>query len=112
MSEIREQLSSIWIEIKETLHLNLDYAKLTATEKITVLLSTIAIVLICFAVGSIVIFLVALGLLLPLAKSTGLFGACMIMAGIFAVLLIAALLLRKQLVIDPIARFLSQLFLK
>ncbi len=50
MSEIREQLSSIWIEIKETLHLNLDYAKLTATEKITVLLSTIAIVLICFAV--------------------------------------------------------------
>ena len=53
-----------------------------------------------------------LGLLLLLAKSTGLFGACMIMAGIFAVLLIAALLLRKQLVIDPIARFLSQLFLK
>lgn len=112
MPEIREQFSSIWLEIKETLHLNLDYAKLTATEKITVLLSSIAILLICFAVGSIVIFLISLGLMLLLAKSTGLFGACMIMAGIYAVLLIAAILLRKQLIIDPIARFLSHLFLK
>ncbi len=75
MSEIREQLSSIWIEIKETLHLNLDYAKLTATEKITVLLSTIAIVLICFAVGSIVIFLVALGLLLSYWRTQPVLGA-------------------------------------
>lgn len=112
MPEIQEQLSSICIEIKETLRLNIDYAKLTATEKLTVLLSMIGLALVCFAIGSIIIFLISLGLMLLLAKSTGLFGACMIMAGIYAVILVAAILLRKQLLIDPVARFLSHLFLK
>ncbi len=112
MPEIRDQISSIWIEIKETLKLNFDYAKLTATEKLTVLLSMTGLALICFAMASIIIFLISLGLMLLLAKSTGLFGACMIMAGIYAVLLIVAIVLRKQLVIDPIARFISHLLLK
>lgn len=112
MPEIRDQISSIWIEIKETLKLNFDYAKLTATEKLTVLLSMIGLALICFAMASIIIFLISLGLMLLLAESTGLFGACMIMAGIYAVLLIVAIVLRKQLVIDPIARFISHLLLK
>ena len=112
MPEIRDQISSIWIEIKETLRLNLDYAKLTATEKLTILLSMTGLALVCFALASIIIFLISLGLMLLLAKSRGLFGACMIMAGIYALILVAAVLLRKQLIIDPIARFISHLFLK
>lgn len=112
MPEIRDQISSIWIEIKETLRLNIDYAKLTATEKLTILLSMTGLALVCFALVSIIIFLISLGLMLLLAKSTGLFGACMIMAGIYALILVAAVLLRKQLIIDPIARFISHLFLK
>ena len=112
MPEIRDQISSIWLEIKETLKLTFDYAKLTATEKLTVLLSMIGLALVCFALASIIIFLISLGLMLLLAKSTGLFGACMIMAGIYAMILAAAILLRRQLIIDPIARFISHLFLK
>ena len=112
MPEIRDQISSIWLEIKETLKLNIDYSKLTATEKLTVLLSMIGLALVCFALASIIIFLISLGLMLLLAKSTGLFGACMIMAGIYAIILAAAILLRRQLIIDPIARFISHLFLK
>lgn len=112
MPEIREQLTSIWIEIRETLRLHLDYAKLTATEKLSVLLSMMGLALICILIGSIVIFIVSLGLMLLLAKSTGLFGACMIMAGIYALMLIAAIIFRKQLIINPVTRFLSHLFLK
>ncbi|MDE6393807.1 MAG: hypothetical protein K2K77_00565 [Duncaniella sp.] len=112
MPELNEQISSIWVEIKETLKLNLDYAKLTATEKVTVLMSTMAIALVCFAISTIIIFLISLGLMLLLAKSTGLIGACMIMAGIYAVILVAVILLRKQLLFDPVARFISHLFLK
>lgn len=112
MPEIREQLTSIWIEIRETLRLHLDYAKLTATEKLSVLLSMMGLALICLLLGSIVIFIVSLGLMPLLAKSTGLFGACMIMAGIYALMLIAAIIFRKQLIINPVTRFLSHLFLK
>lgn len=112
MTEYREQLSSIWADIKESLRLNVDYAKLTAAEKLTMLLSMIGVAMICLVLGSIVIFMVSLGLLMLLAKSAGLFGACMIMAGVFAVILVVAVLLRRQLVVDPIARFLSNLLLK
>lgn len=112
MPEIRDQISSIWIEVKETLRLNFDYAKLTATEKLTILLSMTGLALICFALASIIIFLISLGLMLLLAKSTGLVGACMIMAGVYALVLIAAILLRRQLIIDPTARFISRIFLK
>ena len=112
MPEIRDQISSIWIEVKETIKLNLDYAKLTAIEKLTLLLSMMGLALLCFALVSIIIFIVSLGLMLLLAKSTGLFGACMIMAGIYAVILIIVFILRRKLVIDPIARFISHLFLK
>lgn len=69
MPEIRDQISSIWLEIKETLKLNFDYAKLTATEKLTVLLSMIGLALVCFALASIIIFLISLGLMLLLAKA-------------------------------------------
>lgn len=112
MSETRQQISSIWAEVKETISLNLDYAKLTATEKLTVLLSMAALTLVCFVIVSIIIFLISLGLMLLLAKSTGLFGACMIMAGIYAVLLVVLYFTRKPLIIDPVARFVSHLFLK
>lgn len=112
MSEIRDQVSSIWVEIKETVRLNLDYAKLTAIEKLTLLLSMMGLALLCFAFISIIIFIVSLGLMLLMAKSTGLFGACMIMAGIYAVALVIMFVLRRKLIIDPIARFISHLFLK
>lgn len=112
MSDIREQLSGMWIEIQETLKLNIDYARLTATEKLTILLSMVGLVMICFAIVSMVIFLLSLGLMLLLAKSTGLFLACMIVAGIYAVIMAVVIVLRKQLIIDPITRFLSKLFLK
>ena len=112
MSETTKQVSSIWSEIKETITLNIEYAKLTATEKVTVLFSMAALALVCLILFSFVIFLISLGLMLLLAKSTGLFGACMIMAGIYAVFVVVAIVLRRQLIIDPVARFISRLILR
>ncbi len=112
MSETTKQISTIWSEIKETVSLNVEYAKLTATEKVTVLGSMAALALVCLILASFVIFLISLGLMLLLAKSTGLFGACMIMAGIYAVFIVVVILLRRQLIIDPVARFISRLILR
>lgn len=112
MTETTSQFNSLWSEIKESLRLNLEYAKLTAAEKITVLLSTAAFALVAFVMVSSIVFFVSLGLVLLLAKSTGMFGASMIMAGIYAVLLVIAFLLRRTLVINPIARFVSYLIIK
>lgn len=112
MAENTSQLNSLWKEIRETVVLNIDYAKLTAAEKITVLLSTIAFALVAFVMVSTIIFFISLGVVLLMSKSTGIFGASMIMAGIYAVLLIIVFLLRRTVLINPIARFVSHLIIK
>ena len=112
MAETSSQLNSLWNELKETLKLNIDYAKLTAAEKITILLSTVAFVFVAFVMVSSIVFFVSLALVMLLSKSTGIFGASMIMAGIYVVFLIVAFLLRRSLIINPISKFVSYLILK
>ncbi len=112
MSDTKEQLGSLWAEIRETISLNLEYAKLTGAEKLTMLLGVAALGLLVIIISSVVVFMVSLGLTVLLAKSTGMFGACMIMAGIYLVLVVVLFFMRKQLVLDPIARFVSTLIMK
>lgn len=112
MSDTKEQLGGLWAEIRETISLNLEYAKLTGAEKLTMLLGVAALGLLVIIISSVVVFMVSLGLTVLLAKSTGMFGACMIMAGIYLVLVVVLFFMRKQLVLDPIARFVSTLIMK
>ncbi len=112
MTETKSQLGGLWAEIRETIHLNLEYAKLTGAEKLTMLLGVATLGLLVILITSVVVFMVSLGLTVLLAKSTGMFGACMIMAGIYLVLVVVLYFLRKQLVLDPIARFVSTLIMK
>lgn len=112
MTELKQQLASIYEEIKDTVRLNLEYAKLTGAEKSVSLLSVCALALLCIIIGSAVIFLISLGLVVLLSHSTGVFGACMIMAGIYLALLVLLITFRKQSIVNPVARFVSSLFLK
>lgn len=112
MSELKNQIGSIWLEIKETVMLNLDYARLTGAEKLATLLSMCVIGFVAIILVSIVIFLISAAMIVLLSHSTGIFGACMIMAGIYAVLLILLFALRRQVIVNPIARFVSTLFMK
>lgn len=112
MSELKEQLASIWAEIKDTLRLNLDYARLTGAEKLTTLLSACVIGLLSIIIVSIVIFLISVAMIVLMSSATGILGACFIMAGIYAVILVLLFAFRRQVIINPIARFLSTLFLK
>lgn len=112
MTELKQQISSIFQEVKDSIKLHIDYARLTGAEKLTSLLSVCVIGLVCLILVSIVVFLVSLALVVLLSKSTGVFGACMIMAGIYAMILVLVIVLRKQIILNPLARFISTLFLK
>lgn len=112
MSDLKDQIGSLWSEITDTVKLNIDYAKLTGAEKLSTLLAISVMALVGIIIVSIVIFMVSLALVMLLSKETGIFGACMIMAGIYAVLLVALYAMRRRLIIDPIARFVSTLILK
>ena len=45
MADKQNQLNTFWEELKSTLKLNVDYAKLTAAEKMTMLLTSVAFAL-------------------------------------------------------------------
>lgn len=100
------------MEIQETVKLNIDYAKLTGAEKITALLSACVVGLLAIILASAVIFIISVAVIVLISDATGIFGACMIMAGIYAVLLVLLFAMRQKLIVDPIAKFISSLLLK
>lgn len=101
-----------WDEIKEYLSLQVDYVKLTFTEKLTELLSAIALVAVLIILGVGVLFYLSFACVQMLALWLGsILGAYLIMSGIFVAIIVLVLIFKKQWITDPVARFLSKLFL-
>lgn len=101
-----------WDEVKKYLFMQVDYAKLTATEKLTVLLSAVAVIAVVLILGAGVLLYLSFAFvqLLTIWLGSALW-AYLVMSGIFAVILLLVFIFRKQWIIDPVARFLSKLFL-
>ena len=103
----------LFAEIKKYVTLQVDYTKYTVTEKMVVLLSATATALIFGALGFGVLFYLSIALAVYLAEVLNCqWGAHAIVAGIYALLLVLVVIMRKPMIVDPIARFLSKLFLK
>ena len=102
----------LFAEIKKYVTLQVDYTKYTVTEKMVVLSAT-ATALILGALGFGVLFYLSIALADYLAEVLNCqWGAHAIVAGIYALLLMVVVIMRKPMIVDPIARFLSKLFLK
>lgn len=111
MSETKQnQFHSLWAELKSTLKLNVDYARLTAAEKMTMLLTTVTLALIAFVLVSLIMFFLSIAIVRCIATGVGMIWAYFIMCAFYVVVLGVVFVLRKQLVINPIARFVSRLF--
>ena len=102
----------LWAELKKYLTLQIDYAKLTAVEKLVVLLSAIAMVAVMLIPGACVLFYLSFGVVFMLSDAIGsTWGAYLIVSGIFLVLMLVVYALRQKLILDPVSRFLTRLFL-
>lgn len=113
MSESNEKgnLQKMFDNIKRMITLQLDYARLTAAEKLTIILSTMAIygLVVIFATLSLVFITLGVGHLL--ATTIAPHFAYLIVAGFYVVVLFLLFIFRKQLFVNPIARFVSKLFI-
>ena len=104
--------TELWEEVKKYLTLQIDYAKLTAVEKLVVLLSAIALATVLMILGACVLFYLSFAIVYMLVDVIGcVWGAYLIVSGLFVVLAIVVFALRKQLILDPVAKFLTKLFL-
>lgn len=98
-------------KLKEYVTLSIERAELGLSDKLSILLSNIAMALIAFALLTIALlfFTVAVAHLLGLVMS--IVWAYAIMCGFNLLLLLVILLLRKRLIINPIARLVSRLIM-
>lgn len=92
--------------------LNLDYARLTAAEKMTVLLSAIAFYTMVVAFGTLVLIFLSIGVGHLLAVTIAPVTAYLFVAAFYMVLLFVLIALRRKIFIDPICRFITKLFVK
>ena len=90
--------------------LEVEYAKFTVAEKFTMLLSSLIIGAICLLLGFGMLMLMALALveLFKMIMAPAL--AYLSVAGIVALLILIIYLLRKPILLNPIAKFITRLF--
>ena len=111
MAEEKEnRLHTLWLEAKDYIRLNLDYAKLTTAEKLTMLLVAVSLCLIGFVLVSLIVFFLSMAVVRWIAQATGITWAYFIMSGFYLLVLVLAFALRKTLIVNPISRFVSKLF--
>lgn len=97
--------------LRRYITLQLDYARLTAIEKATVLLSTVAFFAIAIVIGLITLVFISIGIGHWLAATIAPHLAYLFVSAFYLVLLVLLIIFRKQLIFNPAARFISRLFL-
>ncbi|MDE6272825.1 MAG: phage holin family protein [Muribaculaceae bacterium] len=106
-----DSIKNIFANGKRWIELEIEYAKLTAAEKTTVLLSTLIFGAVCLLLGIVVLILLAFALenVFESFLSPALSFLCV--AGSLLILILLLFFLRKPLLENPISRLISKLIL-
>lgn len=105
-------MSSLFYGGKRLLGLHFENIRLKTTEKITILLSAIAFYAVAMAMGLVCLVFISIGLGHLLATTIAPHLAYLLIAVVYLFLFIMVFLLKRQLFIDPIARFMSRLLVE
>lgn len=92
--------------------LQIDYARLTSAEKLTILLSTIAFYTAVALIGTIVLIFISVGVGHLLATTVAHVAAYLYVAAFYLLLFILLIVFRRKIFVDPICRFITRLFVK
>jgi uncharacterized membrane protein YgcG len=112
MDDTNGGLNGLADTLRRLITLKLDYARLTAAEKTAVLLSAVAFYAVILLLGAIVLIFVSIGIGHLLAMTVAPVAAFLYVAAFYVVVLALVIVLRRKLFVDPIARFVSKLFVK
>lgn len=107
-----EKYKQIIDSLKQSAKVELEYSKLTLSEKLSILLSRGIIVLIIIIFAACALFLLELGLTHWLIQLTdSLWIGVLVSLAVLMVILVVLFGYRKQLVINPVTRFVTKLLL-
>lgn len=107
---IFDEFRSILDQSKTWLKLEMEYLKLTAAEKITLLMGSLIIGFVALLLGMVVLIMLALALaeVFKMLMSSGL--AYLSTAGAICLLVVIFFIFRKPLLMNPIARLITKIF--
>ena len=107
-----ENIQQLAQEIRKLVKLQVSYAKLELTEKLTVLLSTLVLVLVVIILSMVALFYLSFTLVYILAPHVGGLVASFGIVTLLIVVLIAGVFaFRRKLIFEPMVKFLASLFL-
>ena len=107
-----EKYKQIIDSLKQSAKVELEYSKLTPSEKLSILLSRGIIVLVMIIFAACALFLLEWGLTHWLIQLTGsLWIGVLVSLAVLMVIFIVLFGYRKQLVINPVTRFVTKLLL-
>lgn len=109
--KIGDEMKSVATDLKEWLSMEVEYLKLAAAEKISTLVSSLILVIVLFIVFMVVLIVLAFALvdLFSLMMPHAL--ACVTVGGILSLLIGLLYLMRNALVVNPITKLITKLFL-
>lgn len=105
-----EEIRSILEQSKSWLKLEVEYARLTIAEKVTVLMGSLILGFVCLLLGMVVLIVLALSLAEAFKLLMNPALAYLSTAGAICLLLALLFLLRKPLLLNPIARLITRVF--
>lgn len=112
MNESDNNYNRLWQQAISLFVNGLEYAKLTAAEKLTMLITGLAVAAGAFVLGIIFLFFLTIAIAHWIAPSIGLGWAYALMGVFYLALVVLLIVLCKPLIMNPVARFISRLFLK
>lgn len=109
--KLTDELKEIFVQSRKWLKLEIRYVKLTAAEKCTVLMSAIFLSLISLLIGMVILILLAFSLADYFQNFMSPALSCLSVSGVLVCIIVIIFLLRKPLIVNPIARLLSRLII-
>lgn len=101
----------LWETLKRFLTLKTEDIKLTVAEKATIVVSTLVVCAVLTLLGAAMLLFMTFALAEWIAEALGLGWAYLIIGGFYALLITLIVVLRKQLIIDPVSRFITRVIL-
>lgn len=110
--EAPDNLKDLYAEIKKYVGLQAEYFKVEFVEKMTILLSTLLIIVLVINLAVAALFYAFFALAYALEPVVGgLILSFIMVSAVFVLLIVLLFVFRKKLIINPMVRFLSTLFL-
>ena len=108
---IKEKIKSVFTDVKQIGQLYVEDLRLKATEKLAIFLATVAFYAVILLLGLVLLIFVSLGVGHLLATTIAPHWAYLLVAAFYLLLMVLIIVFKRRIFGDPIARFLSLLFI-